>query len=153
MTMSSTVQRICSVPLNAKSAPEWWLHAAIGLTFEQLTNGKNVSPVVRHGIVDSVLFDEEVHDGYRPGFSAPVSVYNTLSRDAFAKLLATAGERAGIDRRLCHPHALRHAAGHALANSGKVNAYQLQAVLRHKDARSTQVYVQGVEGLIKGLWD
>jgi type 1 fimbriae regulatory protein FimB/type 1 fimbriae regulatory protein FimE len=80
-------------------------------------------------------------------------IYRPLSRDAFAKLLATAGECAGIDRRLCHPHALRHAAGHALANSGRVNAFQLQAVLGHKDARSTQIYVQGVEGLIKGLWD
>jgi len=80
-------------------------------------------------------------------------IYQPLSRDAFAKLLATAGARAGIDRRLCHPHALRHAAGHVLANSGRVNAYQLQAVLGHKDARSTQVYVQGVAGNIKGLWD
>jgi type 1 fimbriae regulatory protein FimB/type 1 fimbriae regulatory protein FimE len=80
-------------------------------------------------------------------------IYQPLSRDAFAKLLATAGERAGIDRRLCHPHALRHAAGHVLANGGKVNAYQLQAVLGHKDARSTQVYVQGIAGNIKGLWD
>jgi integrase len=52
-----------------------------------------------------------------------------FSRDGSAKLLARAGERAGIDRRLCHPHALRHAAGHALANGGKVNAYQLQAVM------------------------
>jgi integrase len=80
-------------------------------------------------------------------------IYQPMSRDAFAKLLATAGERAGIDRRLCHPHALRHAAGHVLANSGRVNAYQLQAVLGHKDARSTQVYVQGIAGNIKGLWD
>jgi integrase len=80
-------------------------------------------------------------------------IYNPLSRDAFAKVVATAGERAGIDRRLCHPHALRHSAGHHLANSGKVNAFQLQAILGHKDARSTLVYVQGVEGLIKGLWD
>jgi site-specific recombinase XerD len=60
---------------------------------------------------------------------------------------------AGIDRRLCHPHALRHAAGHAPANGGKVNAYQLQAVMGHKDARSTAIYVQGVAGMIKGLWD
>jgi len=80
-------------------------------------------------------------------------IYQPMSRDAFAKLLATAGERAGIDRRLAHPHALRHAAGHALANGGRVNAYQLQAVLGHKDGRSTAKYVQGVTGLIKGLWD
>jgi len=31
--------------------------------------------------------------------------------------------------------------------------FQLQALLGHKDARSTQIYVQGVEGMIKGLWD
>jgi integrase len=80
-------------------------------------------------------------------------IYQPLSRDAFAKILATAGERAGIDRRLCHPHALRHASGHFLANSGKVNAFQLQSILGHRDARSTQVYVQGVAGNIKGLWD
>jgi integrase len=58
-----------------------------------------------------------------------------------------------LDRALCHPHALRHAAGHALANSGRVNAYQLQAIMGHKDARSTHIYVQGVAGLIDGLWD
>jgi integrase len=79
--------------------------------------------------------------------------WQRLTRDAFAKILATAGDRAGLDRRLCHPHALRHAAGHALANSGKVNAYQLQAVMGHRDARSTSIYVQGVAGLIKGLWN
>jgi integrase len=76
-----------------------------------------------------------------------------LTRDAFAKQLAAIGKRAGIDRRLCHPHALRHAAGHAMANGGKVNEYQLQAVMGHRDARSTKEYVQGVAGLIKGIWD
>jgi type 1 fimbriae regulatory protein FimB len=76
-----------------------------------------------------------------------------MTRDGFAKLLASIGARAGIDRTLCHPHALRHAAGHALANSGRVNAYQLQAVMDHRDARSTHIYVQGVTGLIDGLWD
>jgi type 1 fimbriae regulatory protein FimE len=76
-----------------------------------------------------------------------------LTRDAFAKMLVAAADRAGLDRRLCHPHALRHGAGHALANSGRVNEYQLQAVMGHRDPRSTQIYVQGVAGLIKGLWD
>jgi integrase len=28
-----------------------------------------------------------------------------LTRDGFNKVLATVGERAGLDRRLCHPHA------------------------------------------------
>jgi type 1 fimbriae regulatory protein FimB len=94
------------------------------------------------GLDDRFVFVSKRHGLHQP-----------MSRDAFAKLLATAGERAGLDRRLCHPHALRHAAGHALANSGRVNACQLQAVLGHKDGRSTAKYVQGVVGLIKGLWD
>jgi integrase len=57
------------------------------------------------------------------------------------KVLTTAGKRAGLDNRLCHPHALRHAAGHALANKQTINAHQLQAVMGHKDARSTATYV------------
>jgi integrase len=76
-----------------------------------------------------------------------------LTRDAFAKQLAAIGQRAGIDRRLCHPHALRHAAGHAMANGRKVNEFQLQAIMGHRDPRSTREYVQGVAGLIKGIWD
>jgi hypothetical protein len=76
-----------------------------------------------------------------------------LTRDAFAKRLAAIGRRAGLDRRLCHPHALGHAAGHASANGGRVNEYQLQAVMGHRDARSTRIYAQGVAGLIKRLWD
>jgi integrase len=96
----------------------------------------------KQNLDDRFVFVSKRHDLYQP-----------LTRDAFAKMLATAGESAGIDRRLCHPHALRHAAGHFLANSGKVNAFQLQAVLGHKDSRSTLTYVQGVNGLIKGLWD
>jgi hypothetical protein len=40
-----------------------------------------------------------------------------------------------------------------MANGGKVNEYQLQAVMGHRDARSTREYVQGVTGLIKGIWD
>jgi hypothetical protein len=43
--------------------------------------------------------------------------------------------------------------GNALANGGKVNAYQLQAVKGYKDARSTAIHVQGVAGMIKGFWD
>jgi hypothetical protein len=47
----------------------------------------------------------------------------------------------------------RQPSGHALANSGRVNKYQLQSIMRHRDQPSTRVYVQGVAGLIKGLWD
>jgi integrase/recombinase XerD len=76
-----------------------------------------------------------------------------LTRDGFAKKFASVGERAGLDRRLCHPHALRHAARHPRANSGRVNEYRLQSIMGHRDPRSTRVYAQGVAGLIKGLWD
>jgi hypothetical protein len=55
-----------------ESAPGPWLHAAIGLIFDAIPNAKNVSASVRFGLVDSMLYDEEVWEGYRPGFSAPV---------------------------------------------------------------------------------
>jgi len=64
-----------------------------------------------------------------------------LTRGAFAKLLAAAADRAGLGSRLCHPPALRHAAGHALANSGRVNEYQLESIMEQKDPRSTRIYV------------
>jgi site-specific recombinase XerD len=67
-----------------------------------------------------------------------------LTRDAFAKLFATIRGRAGLDRRLCDPHALRQAASHALASSGRVNGYQLQAIIGHRDPRRTSIYVQGL---------
>jgi site-specific recombinase XerD len=75
-----------------------------------------------------------------------------MTRDGFAELLASIGARA-VGHTLCHPHDLRHAAGHALANGGRVNGYQLQAVMGHRDARSNHIYVQGVTGPIEGLRD
>jgi site-specific recombinase XerD len=76
-----------------------------------------------------------------------------LTPDGFSKLLASAGKRAGIDRRLCHPHALRHACGHVLADQGRVTSRQIQEILGHRNFANTQIYVEGVSGKIRGLWD
>lgn len=76
-----------------------------------------------------------------------------LSADGFAKVLATAGERAGVDRRLCHPHALRHACGHVLADQGRITTRQLQEVMGHRNYANTAIYAEGVSAKIRGLWD
>ena len=60
--------------------------------------------------------------------ASPAEPGGQLTCDGFAKMLAAVGERAGIDRRLCYPRALRHAAGYASANCARVNEYQLQSI-------------------------
>jgi integrase len=74
-----------------------------------------------------------------------------LTRDAFAKILRAAADPAGLDCRLCHPHALRHAAG---ALDGQWSGQRISVAGRDGAQGSTQraFYVQGVAGLIKGLW-
>jgi hypothetical protein len=37
-------------------------------------NAKNVSADYAAGLVDSMLYDAELHSGYEPGFSAPVLI-------------------------------------------------------------------------------
>jgi integrase len=74
-----------------------------------------------------------------------------LDRNAFGKIVRKAGALAGLPPRLCYCHSLRHSFGHTVAH--KVNSHQVQSLLGHKDARSTQIYVKGISALIKGLWD
>jgi type 1 fimbriae regulatory protein FimB/type 1 fimbriae regulatory protein FimE len=53
------------------------------------------------------------------------------------KLVARAGELAGIQN--CHPHQLRHACGHLLADAGH-DVRRLQLWLGHSDIRHTSRY-------------
>jgi type 1 fimbriae regulatory protein FimB len=62
-----------------------------------------------------------------------------MSVDAFASQLKAAADRAGIKN--VHPHSLRHACGHALAEAN-LPAYKLQSFMGHKRAESTAVYIQ-----------
>jgi integrase len=63
-----------------------------------------------------------------------------MSTDAFADQLKVAADRAGIAN--VHPHAVRHGAAMALAESN-LPAYKLQNFLGHKKAESSAVYITG----------
>lgn len=62
-----------------------------------------------------------------------------VSTDAFASQLKAAAAHAKIKN--VHPHSLRHACGHALAEAN-LPAYKLQAFMGHKKAESTAVYIK-----------
>jgi integrase len=68
----------------------------------------------------------------------------------FAKLLARAGDEAGIGFKV-HPHMLRHACGYALANEG-IDTRTLQAYLGHRSINSTTRYAALAPGRFKNIW-
>ncbi|MET4788261.1 hypothetical protein ABIF64_000439 [Bradyrhizobium japonicum] len=55
-------------------APVDWIAAAINLMLAGFPNAKTVSEHYVSGIVDAAMDDEEVWQGYAPGFSTPVVV-------------------------------------------------------------------------------
>jgi hypothetical protein len=56
------------------SAPPEWLRAAIDHMLAERPNAKSVGADYAGGLVDSLLYDEELHGEYEPGISAPVLV-------------------------------------------------------------------------------
>lgn len=73
-----------------------------------------------------------------------------FTRDGFAKMVKAAAARAGIEN--VHPHALRHACGHALAMKGR-DTRLIQDYLGHRNIQHTSLYTDGVSTKFKGIWD
>jgi type 1 fimbriae regulatory protein FimB/type 1 fimbriae regulatory protein FimE len=73
-----------------------------------------------------------------------------FTRDGFAKLLKAAADRAGIKN--VHPHALRHACGHALAMKGR-DTRLIQDYLGHRNIQHTVGYTEGISTRFKGIWE
>ncbi|HEY2534687.1 MAG TPA: tyrosine-type recombinase/integrase [Xanthobacteraceae bacterium] len=73
-----------------------------------------------------------------------------FTRDGFAKMLKAAADRAGVEN--VHPHALRHACGHALAMKGR-DTKLIQDYLGHRNIQHTSLYTDGVSTKFKGIWD
>jgi integrase len=80
---------------------------------------------------------KESKHGLRPWVF--VTERNTqMTVDSFADQLKAAAVRAGLTN--VHPHSLRHACGHMLAESN-LPAYKLQPWLGHRKAESTAIYI------------
>jgi integrase len=73
-----------------------------------------------------------------------------FSTAGFAKMIERAGVEAGFDFK-AHPHMLRHACGHKLANDG-VDTRPLQAYLGHKNIQHTVRYTELSPGRFKDFW-
>ena len=72
-----------------------------------------------------------------------------LSTDAVRKIVARAGELAGLVN--VHPHMLRHSAGYKLVNDG-MDLSLLAAYLGHRSIQSTKRYAEVDERRFRGLW-
>jgi hypothetical protein len=55
-------------------APPAWYALAFGAMLAAAPNTKSVSPAYTFGLIDSILYDEDLQEGYGPGFSCPVVV-------------------------------------------------------------------------------
>ena len=65
-----------------------------------------------------------------------------VTRQAVGLWLKKYGERAGIDRRKCHPHSLKHSIARHFLAANNNNLPQVQRYLGHKTLGSTGVYLQ-----------
>jgi type 1 fimbriae regulatory protein FimB/type 1 fimbriae regulatory protein FimE len=72
-----------------------------------------------------------------------------FTRDGFSKLLKATADKAGIEN--AHPHALRHACGHALAMKGR-DTRLIQDWLGHRNIVHTSHYTDGISTRFRGIW-
>ena len=74
-----------------------------------------------------------------------------LTRSAVRKIVARAGDEAGMKELNIHPHMLRHACGYYLANKG-VDTRGIQSYLGHRAISSTVRYTELAAGRFKNYW-
>ena len=72
-----------------------------------------------------------------------------MTRSNVAKMIEAAGDRAGLPH--CHPHMLRHTAGHLLADAGH-DTRRLQLWLGHSDIKHTAAYSQLSARPFRDFW-
>lgn len=79
--------------------------------------------------------------GEQHGGTATTKPGNQLSTNHVRQIINRLGQRAGIARELCHPHALRHTRAVLGLESGE-NIRHLQSTLRHARLSTTAVYLR-----------
>jgi type 1 fimbriae regulatory protein FimB len=72
-----------------------------------------------------------------------------MTRSNVAKMIEAAGDRAELPH--CHPHMLRHTAGHLLADAGH-DTRRLQLWLGHSDIKHTARYSELSAKPFRDFW-
>ncbi len=91
------------------------------------------------------------HEEHRVGFVFKNERGGKLTESCIRKLVARAGRKAGFPFHV-HPHQLRHACGHTMANK-KIATAIIAHWLGHADERNTKRYAVIDDATLKGLWD
>jgi type 1 fimbriae regulatory protein FimB len=135
----------CGLPNWSTCAGVDWKRADIAVN--QLKNGKDTRQPLEGGDLRTLraLYRDRQSDEY-----VFMSERGPFTRDGFAKLLKAAAAKAEIEN--VHPHALRHACGHALAMKGR-GTRLIQDWLGHCNIQHTSHYTDGVSKRFKGIWD
>lgn len=110
-------------PLNIKNGE---------LVIQRLKNGR----MTRQYLVPEVKAELESLSQGKPA-STRLFPY---SRVNLWQQIQSAGHRAGIDQRKCHPHAFRHGCGRKWARIGTIN--EVSAMLGHKSIQATMMYTR-----------
>lgn len=75
-----------------------------------------------------------------------------LAARAVNKLLERYGDRAGVPRATCHPHALRHLYGTELAEDD-TSTLAIQALLGHADPKTSEIYTRAATRKLSRIVD
>ena len=121
-----------------------WKRADIAVN--RLKNGKDTRQPLEGGDLRALraLYRDCTSDEY-----VFMSERGPMTRDGFAKLLKSAAQHAGVEN--AHPHALRHACGHALTMKGR-DTRLIQDWLGHRNIQHRSRCTDGVSKRFKMLW-
>jgi integrase len=75
-----------------------------------------------------------------------------LTSAAFRKMLTRLADKAGLAELHVHPHMLRHATGHALAQDAQVTTRELSELMGHANLNNTRRYTALNAERFRGIW-
>jgi type 1 fimbriae regulatory protein FimB/type 1 fimbriae regulatory protein FimE len=75
-----------------------------------------------------------------------------ITEAAFRKMLSRLAGAAGMGELRIHPHMLRHATGHALANDTKVTTRELSELMGHANLNNTRRYTALNVARFRAIW-
>jgi type 1 fimbriae regulatory protein FimB/type 1 fimbriae regulatory protein FimE len=75
-----------------------------------------------------------------------------VTEAAFRKMLARLADKAGLAELHVHPHMLRHATGHTLAQDAQVTTRELSELMGHANLNNTRRYTALNAERFRGIW-
>ncbi|PYV96493.1 MAG: hypothetical protein DMG89_17460 [Acidobacteria bacterium] len=113
----------------------------LAITPAHIKEGCLVLPRLKHGTTPHLHLVDAIRDELLAlcAMKDAGTLLFPFSRKAAWRAMRDAGNRAQVDPRVCHPHAMRHRFGRVLARKG-ASANQLMALMGHRSLRASLMY-------------